>query len=268
MKKGMRVLPMTRRGFLKVGLVAACGCFFPWQAAAQAQTYYTENRQRFLREFEGICSGMQSVLTHSIGREQALAATSLARETFALQLPDMPDVGGAANRNQINVLQAGWLAAIHTGMKAQGFPAKAAGRLFYDLCEQDLKSTPAATLRAEGEAYFSEENYANLRTWAQWTQKRTYPGDWVAQAVFGNGEDFDVGHDYSECGAVKYFQSRNMPEIAPYFCLSDFTMSRYQETGLVRSMTLAQGDPKCDFRYKKGRPVTQNWDTETPKFPL
>jgi len=264
----MLTLPLTRRKLLKGGVAAACGCFFPWAAIAGPNSYYTQNSRRLLGEFDGVCLGVEQYLAPTAGREQAGAVAGLARETFARLLPNLPEVGGESNRNQINVLQAGWLAAIFTGMKAQGFSARDAGRLFYDLCESDLKATPAEKLLAEGEAYFSAENYAYLRTWAQWTRKRTYPGDWVATVVFGNGEDFDVGHDYSECGAVKYFQARDMAVIAPYFCLADFSLSRSQNTGLARSMTIAQGDPICDFRYKRGRRVTQDWDTETPRFTL
>ena len=82
----------------------------------------------------------------------------------------------------------------------------------------------------------------------------------------GDGKTFDAGYDYTECGAVKYFKAQGVAEVAPYFCLNDFLASRAQGTGLVRKGTLAQGDPLCDFRYKRDRPVTQDWDTEVPRF--
>ena len=37
-------------------------------------------------------------------------------------------------------------------------------------------------------------------------------------------------------------------------------------TGLRRQGTLAQGDALCDFRYKKGRAVVQDWQSEVPRF--
>jgi hypothetical protein len=33
----------------------------------------------------------------------------------------------------------------------------------------------------------------------------------------------------------------------------DFIASELEGTGLVRTMTLADGADRCDFRYKKGR---------------
>ncbi len=44
--------------------------------------------------------------------------------------------------------------------------------------------------------------------------------------------------------------------------LNDFLKSAAIGSGLRRAKTLAQGDDICDFRYKKGRPVVQNWDAE------
>ena len=271
---------MTRRGLIKAGIGLACGGFFPWTAVAGPDSYYLRNRSRLLHEFAGLCLGMEQYLAAQAGPDgpqgraldralaRAKAATDLARQTFANLLPGLPEVGGETNRNLVNVIQAGWLGAAYTGMKAQGFTARQAGRMFYDLCEADLKAKPRAELLTQGRDYFSKASRQYLEQWAEWTQLRLYPGDWVAVAVFGDGRDFVLGHDYSQCGALKYFQALNMPEIAPYFCLNDFTLSRYQDTGLARTMTLAEGHPVCDFRYKPGRPVTQGFGSETPKFPV
>ncbi len=37
-------------------------------------------------------------------------------------------------------------------------------------------------------------------------------------------------------------------------------------TGLVRTKTLAMGDGVCDFRFKKGRTITQDWASEVPRI--
>lgn len=41
----------------------------------------------------------------------------------------------------------------------------------------------------------------------------------------------------------------------PYLCLVDFIMSERMGLGLERTMTLAEGSPKCDFRFKHRRPT-------------
>ena len=41
-------------------------------------------------------------------------------------------------------------------------------------------------------------------------------------------------------------------ELAPYICAMDKVTSELLGWGLTRTMTLAEGCEKCDFRFKKG----------------
>ena len=43
--------------------------------------------------------------------------------------------------------------------------------------------------------------------------------------VEGDGDDFDWGMDYTECGIVKFLRAQGAGDLAPYFCLADFPMS-------------------------------------------
>jgi hypothetical protein len=185
-----------------------------------------------------------------------------AQRRFAAMLPHMPVIGGAANRNQPYLVMAGWLAALTLALGEKGLAARDAGRLLYDLNAAGFAAMPQEKARALGAEMFTAAYLASLEQWAANSQRRRYPGDWVGRAIPGDGKTFDVGYDYSECGAVKYLKSQGVAEVAPYFCLNDFLSSRAQGTGLSRARTIAQGDALCDFRYKRGRPVTQDWDTE------
>jgi hypothetical protein len=70
--------------------------------------------------------------------------------------------------------------------------------------------------------------------------------------VEGNGRDFDYGVDYSECAICKFLSAQNALELVPYMCATDKIGSELLGWGLSRTMTIAKGDEKCDFRYKKG----------------
>ena len=87
--------------------------------------------------------------------------------------------------------------------------------------------------------------------------------DWVLTFVEGDGNTFDFGVDYIECGLCKYTHAQGADELTQYLCLGDFPASRVYDTGLVRTMTLACGGPRCDFRFKRGRPIEMEW---TPDF--
>jgi len=253
-----------RRTFLRTGCLALCGCLLPWPGrAAGPANYYASNRDRLLAEFAGVSQGMEQMTAGRIGKDQAGRAAKDALDAFAAMLPSMPEIGGESNRNQIFLMQAGWLASMHASLRPRGFTGADTGRLLYDMAGGGLAETPKDVLAKQGEAFFSREGRASLEKWAEWSQRRTYPGDWVGRVLVGDGSDFDLGYDMLECGAVKLFAAQAMMDVAPYFCMNDFPRSRAEGTGLVRSGNLAEGKALCDFRYKAGRPVTQDWDTET-----
>ena len=274
---------VSRRFLLRAGMVGLCACFFPWPAAAKSKAsgaaaapaaaasaapvgYYAENKAKFLADFKGVCAGAEKWMAARVSEPVAKAAGNDALRRFEILLPGLPDLGGASNRNQPFITMAGWLTALYQAMREKGMAAKDSGRLLYDLCAADWTAIPPQKAQAMGAALFSTASQAALKEWAELSQKRLIPGDWVGKFIPGDGKNFDLGYDYAECGAVKYFKAQGVAEVAPYYCLNDFLASRAQGTGLARQHTLAQGDAVCDFRYKQGRAVTQDWNTEAPRF--
>ncbi len=263
----------ARRRFLNVGVAAGCSCFFPSALLAAPETagagIDAQRAQRLQAdmqaEFAGLSEGVEAWLAPRVGGQQAAAIAAHSRACFAALIGAIPDIG-SGNRNQESLNEAVWLTAIAQAMQAAGLPLRDAGRLFYDLCAQAMAQRRADEAHAKGQVIFSAAGREALRRWADGTQQCRHPGDWVAVAVFGNGKTFDVGYDYTECGAVKVFTAHGVAGVAPYFCLNDFTLSRSQGTGLSRVHTLGQGDALCDFRYKKDGPVTQSWESEVPRF--
>ena len=67
-----------------------------------------------------------------------------------------------------------------------------------------------------------------------------------------DGPDFDWGIDYTECATCKFLSAQGAPELAPYVCAVDKVASEMLGWGLTRTMTIADGFDKCDFRFKKG----------------
>lgn len=49
------------------------------------------------------------------------------------------------------------------------------------------------------------------------------------------------------------WRKHDILEILPYVCLFDFFKSAITNSGLIRTMTLAEGREKCDNRFKRGR---------------
>ncbi|MDI6905844.1 MAG: L-2-amino-thiazoline-4-carboxylic acid hydrolase, partial [Candidatus Bathyarchaeia archaeon] len=107
--------------------------------------------------------------------------------------------------------------------------------------------------------YFMKRRMKKL---AAESQKRRHLGDWVFTVIQGEGEEFDFGIDYAECGICKFFHAQGADEFTPYLCLLDFPKSKAFGLGLVRTMTIAEGAEKCDFRWKIGRETKQGWPSE------
>ncbi|MFC1821572.1 L-2-amino-thiazoline-4-carboxylic acid hydrolase, partial [Thermodesulfobacteriota bacterium] len=140
--------------------------------------------------------------------------------------------------------------------------------IIYDMTEA-LVDYPGFILQLIGRMKYGKGYEKKMKAWAPESQKRQYAGDWVATFMEGDGKAFDYGLDMTECGILKFFQAQGATEIVPYICVSmDGIFSRAFHRGLVRTMTLAEGYDKCDFRYKRGRktlllPLKDGWP---PKF--
>jgi hypothetical protein len=266
---------ISRRQFVTLALGASACCLWPipsWAglggpiSAGGEKNYYLTHRKELLKAFQETNRGARQYLSAKDGEKLASAVTREAASRFSSLLHRLPDVGGEQNIDLPYIPIAAWYLAYYQPMLACGKTAEDVGRMIYDLNDADLRRYPKAQALAQGARWFSRANLEKLQKWAAWTQKRQYPANWVATFIPGDGQDFDFGYDYQECGVVKYLRSHQAAEVAPYVCLNDFLKSRTFATGLQRRQTLAQGDAFCNFRYKKGRPVTQGWDTEVPKF--
>jgi hypothetical protein len=222
------------------------------------------HKEQVLKTFQETNEGARQYLARSLAEELARDITEKAAARFAALLPGLPDVGGEKNWVTKFVPMAATYLAYYEAMKGYGRTAEDVGKMMYDLDEAQWARYPKSKALADGARLFTRPALEGTQKWAEWTQKKEYPANWVAAFVPGDGREFDFGYDYSECALCKYFHSHHADELAPYVCVADFTRSRAMGTGLVRPKALAKGDDVCNFRYKKGRVVTQDWATEIP----
>jgi len=266
---------VDRRQFLKCSAIASLallpGSFLFGRRgnaspAAAADNYYLSHKQELTGAFQDVVKGASQFLEPELGPERTGKIAREAIAAFDRLLPELPDVGGEKNLITSIVPVSAWCVALYGPMRECGKTAEDVGKIIYELNRLQFESIPEPQTRAMGERMFSPKYLDKMREWASWTQKKEYPANWVARFVPGKGTDFDYGCDYTECALVKYFNARRVPELAPYVCLNDFPSSRAYRSGLRRTKTIAMGDGLCDFRYKKGRPVTQDWSTEITRI--
>ena len=98
--------------------------------------------------------------------------------------------------------------------------------------------------------YLDEKRLPGRMKWSEESHKRKYENDWVVD-VLDKTESFELGYDYLECGICKLCQDEGCPELAKYLCRLDYVLADIMGMKLERTMTIAEGNPKGDFRYSR-----------------
>jgi hypothetical protein len=254
---------LQRREFLRdsavaVGAVLLCSCSPPSSRRSESsgeavEDYYTSRRTELLGDFDELREHTDKILIASHGEEFADAIDAEARQEFESLIPEIPYIGGDDNELTDELIQATMALALYRAMKKQGKTVEEIGEVLYRTVEAMASSYPRILTRAIGFYQMSGLGQRPMRRAALESQQRVYPEGWVFHFVEGDGEEFDWGIDFTECGIVKFFRTQGAAELAPYMCLADYPISEALGTGLIRKTTIAGGAERCDFRFKRGR---------------
>ena len=222
----------------------------------ETENWYLQHKSRIMWQTRFILRHSRKHLAAAYGKVEAEAIFRESLERFEALLPDIPYIGGAENRDtQSLCMAASWL-AMYRSLQARGASVEEAARILYLGTVSFVSSIPMRwLLRWQGRRLFDQRRIEKRRRDAEISQQRRYPDDWVFEIVDGDGQDFDFGVDYTECGVVKYFAREGASELAAYGCWIDYPMFAAMGVRLDRSETVAQGGRRCDFRMSRGKPV-------------
>jgi hypothetical protein len=213
-------------------------------------SYYLMKEKRIMREIKLALPHFRRFVAQAYGSELADIVVKETLEQFAALLPQLPYIGGDENRLTENLYLSAAMLAFYQALKVHGKPVEEVARIIYLGTESMYSSFPFnAMLWWEGRRTFSRQRFERLQCGAAASQRHQYSGDWVYNFVEGDGKTFLFGVDYTECGIVKYLEEQGASELAPYLCWLDYPMSAAMRIGLIRTVTLAQGGEKCNFRF-------------------
>lgn len=213
------------------------------------------NPARPLREFNRMAKHARPALVQTFPGEDSGNLVDDARREFAALIPQLPDIGGKQPFTRFIEFTAMWL-AVYRVLQTHGKTVEESGGILYRISRSILQSYPVVIVRMFGRNIFSRRYRQNLQKRAAESQLRQYAEDYVYAYVAGDGVSFDFGVDYLECGGCKFLTKQGAAELAPFLCPADIEYSERFGWGLRRTMTLAEGAPKCDFRFKKGGQTT------------
>ena len=212
---------------------------------------YASQKPRLLKDFDRMVARVKRVLISRYGEEQAKALIRESRREYEALIPQIPYIGEKSPMLIFLLPTSRWL-AVYRALQKRGGTVEDAGRLLYEMMEAETKAIPGPVRRLLGYLWFSPLFLRRVRKRAAESQKRQYPGGYVFTHIEGGGRDFDWGIDYMECSSCKLLKAQDAMELAPYVCAVDKVSSELLGWGLTRTMTLAEGFEKCDFRFKKG----------------
>ena len=223
------------------------------------QEYYISRQSEILALFDDFAQGWKPFILSRHGDDFAETILREARERLEALIPEIPYIGGDENSMTRHLIRSVLNLALYQAMKARGNTARETGQIVYDATVEYVKNHPFSPAQP-----LSLEAIRTKREQAQESQERRYPGDWVWEFIEGAGQEFDYGYDFFECGTQKLYHAQGADAFLPYYCFLDFVTTRKSGQTLIRSMTLATGDEKCDFRFKPARTTEQAWP---PPFP-
>lgn len=222
----------------------------------EAENWYLRNKPRIMREVRVAIPHFRKLFVKAYGKDAGEAIAKETMQRFEALLPDIPYIGGDENHLTMNLYMTAAMLAMYQSLRARGESVAEAARLIYLGTSSFYSGFPSRLLlRWQGRKQFSRKRIDQRKHDAAVSQQRRYPDDWVFNIVEGDGQTFQWGMDYTECGIVKYLSRQDAPELAPYLCWIDYPVFAAMRVKLIRTETLAQGGQKCDFRFCQGQAV-------------
>jgi hypothetical protein len=218
---------------------------------ASTNSYYLDRKEKDWSQLRLMLRSAGKIIEKRIG-SVPLNLPANTKINFERLLVDLPDIGGDQNiLTPTFVLSAGGIAFIQT-LEGCGWDVPTIGETLVQTYQSVYASLPSPVHWWLRRAEFSAKHQAELKAFAQFSQRREYPANWVMEYVEGDRQTFDFGCDYLECAVLKLVQNLGMKKYMPYICVGDFAVSKVLGTGLQRTQTLFCGGTCCDFRYRKG----------------
>jgi len=219
---------------------------------SQVTGYYNARKKKLLKDFDATSALMKASLVERYGQDLANTLTTDARREYEKLIPEIPYIAGFRARalNTFLLISAQELAA-HKAMKKHGKPPAEAWEICHEALRLKLEAFPQWKRRLLRRFMFSRFVKKIVARRARKKQKMSF-GDFEIAYLIGDRDEFDFGVNYLQCGNLNLVKSHGAEEFAPYVCMSDIALSEAMGWGLIRTQTLADGCPHCDFRFKEG----------------
>jgi hypothetical protein len=212
---------------------------------------YLFRKNQLMRNFDKSLGYVKAWVVSWLGEEQANRFRQEARREYETMLPRIPFIGTNPMSLSFFIPTTRYL-AMYRALQKQGRTVADAGLLAYMIGTEEAKAIPYFIRRFLEWLWFSPLVEWGIKKGNIRTQQVKYPGESVLHYVNGDGQEFDYGVDYTECAVCKFLRAENAFELTPFVCALDKPVSELLGWGLTRTKTIAEGFPRCEFRFKRG----------------
>jgi hypothetical protein len=216
------------------------------------QDYYLSRGNSLLKLFDFTFRPIRKKLASHYGEAYAESIVDKSRQNFVEIIPQMPYVGGMKNYYTPIIVVNGFIVAMFRAMEETGKTAEEVMRIWAEVADDLFRKIPGPIARLGGRMLLSKQTMKAFEKQTHISQERKYPEDWVYVLLEGDGEEFDVGFEFSECAVIKFYQAMEVMDLARYCNFGDVTYSHYLGIGLDASETLGMGCDRCRMLFKKG----------------
>ncbi|MBI9097882.1 MAG: L-2-amino-thiazoline-4-carboxylic acid hydrolase [Spirochaetaceae bacterium] len=253
---------MKKIHFTIMTIVLAMG--FSCTTNTDVEESYVPQEKQFMKQARNYERIMKPMLSARYGEKEAEELLLIIDKKAEAFIPEIIFLG-TNNKFIENYFAAAFLIPTIRILEEKGMREREIGKLIYDSAAQGYEEmvTPFVKWQFRTFVMGVEDMYRD----AAKTQASTWPGDWKAIAVEGDGESFDYGMDFTECGILSLYKAQGLEHYVKYICLCDYAIWSQFDVELIRTQTLGNGAPYCDFRYKEKGSPKEGWPPEDlPEF--
>lgn len=226
------------------------------------KNYYLLNKKKIMKEFNSLVKAAKEVVSPIY--ENSIVENIVQQAQIELEniLSRLPYVGGDKAPFTSLMIQSAETIAFYKACNSINLSEREMGKIIYEIAETSAQSISSIKKWLYRKAIFSKRMKNYWRKWLLESQTHMYPENWVGVFVEGDGNNYDYGINFIECGWLKLVKEEGAEEIAPYACLCDYARMRAVEVGFKRTKTIAAGADMCDFRFIKEYQTPKGWPPE------
>ncbi|WP_113674362.1 L-2-amino-thiazoline-4-carboxylic acid hydrolase [Vallitalea guaymasensis] len=221
--------------------------------------YYIRQKDKLSKSIEKFLKPITPELIDMFGNKEASAVQLKVKNEYDKLIPQFPYIGGDDNKLTSNLVQASWGLALYRVLKEYDIELYDIGKLIYLSLTRHFNKLPRFIRKIMGRRMFSKSKVIKMKRRAFLSREKKYPYDWVWEVNDGDGINYGLAIDYTECGIVKFFHDQDADELVPYLCNLDYVIFKAFGIELHRTKTLGCGCDCCNFRFIKNGTPREPW---------